>query len=131
MDDDRKKPVMVVLVVAFLALAGGVTYWTQFRGGGQTVEAEPVFLKCQSCGYVRETNTRDLQEEVDQGKIRYDDEGVAFFPCPQCGKADMARAMKCEKCGEVFIPNYSNPRVNPDRCPKCKYSAAEEKERRK
>jgi predicted RNA-binding Zn-ribbon protein involved in translation (DUF1610 family) len=129
MDEDRKKPVMLVLVVACLALAGGITYWTHFRSSGsseQNVEVRPVYLKCQSCGYTLETNTNDMWNAIDRSQVGHDSEGMPLYPCPKCGKVAMVSADKCPKCGEIFVPNYDNPRGYPDRCPKCGYSALAE-----
>jgi len=53
--------------------------------------------------------------------------GSAQFPltCPKCGKATLRSAMKCQKCGEVFVP-FDERGMFDDKCPKCGFSAAEE-----
>jgi len=46
--------------------------------------------------------------------------------CPKCGKPSAFEAMKCPKCGNIFVAGESGRGDFPDRCPKCKYSAREE-----
>ncbi|HPC93444.1 MAG TPA: hypothetical protein PLU87_00765 [Sedimentisphaerales bacterium] len=49
-----------------------------------------------------------------------------LLTCQKCGKDRVVKAVKCAKCGEVF-PEGIVPNDFPDRCPKCKFSATEEK----
>jgi phage FluMu protein Com len=60
-------------------------------------------------------------------------EGAPMFPwgnpgwllkCPKCGKDSVALAIKCEKCGEIFLENPEATYM--DKCPKCDFSAIEE-----
>jgi len=128
----RKKPVMIVVAIACIALAAGITYWTQFRGGA-SAQARPVVLKCMNkdCGYVKETNSEQMWEGTEQINLESAAEsGPLTFMCPQCGKKSMMTAVKCPKCGEVFVPNVRDLKDFPDRCPKCRYSAAEEETKR-
>ena len=50
----------------------------------------------------------------------------AFLTCQKCGKDRVVKAVKCDKCGEIF-PEGIVPNDFDDRCPKCKFSATEEK----
>ena len=120
MEESRKKPIMIGVIVVCLTVAGAVTYMN-------TSSDNPLkgkyLLKCKECGaefkiskkdyveYVREHTTPDARREPP-------------LPCEQCNKEAAARAVKC-KCGEVF---YYHPdgKDFADRCPKCQYSAQEE-----
>jgi len=50
---------------------------------------------------------------------------VPGMECTQCGKTTAFRAVKCEKCGNVFL--YGAQGLDyADRCPKCRYSKKEQ-----
>ena len=48
------------------------------------------------------------------------------FKCDSCGERTMISARKCPECDEVFCPYNEQGNYN-DKCPKCGYSAAEER----
>ena len=47
--------------------------------------------------------------------------------CPECGKEAAYTAMVCKKCGNVFSADEVAFDQYQDTCPKCGYSAIEEK----
>jgi predicted RNA-binding Zn-ribbon protein involved in translation (DUF1610 family) len=135
MDEDKRKIVMIVLVVCCLALAGGITFY-QTRGGSSGPDAnEVVYLKClnKNCGEVKETTSGELYKNIDGSQIISLEMGPMRFECPACGKKSMLIAEKCPKCGTVFVPNMMNQNDFPDRCPNpdCKYSEIEERSKKK
>ncbi len=130
MDEDKKRIVMIVLVVGCLALAGGITFY-QFGGGNAGPNPDRlIYLKClnKSCGEIKEMASKELYEGIDSEPYSPMQVGPMRFDCPKCGKRSMFIAEKCPKCETVFVPNPRATRDYPDRClnPDCKYSAMEE-----
>ena len=135
MDDDKKRIVMIVLIVGCLALAGGITFY-QFSGGGTGYASnETIYLKClnKSCGEIKETTSKELYEGINSEQYSPMQVGPMRFDCPKCGKRSMFIAEKCSKCETVFVPNPRATRDYPDRCPNpdCKYSAMEEESKQR
>lgn len=125
MDEDRRKVVMIVIIVLCLGLAVGITFWNRRGRPGQTTASENVTLMCTDCGNVFEMNGaefRAIMREADPGT-------TTMFVCPKCGKRAAVRAEKCPKCGKVFIPDTRAE--YPDKCPECGYSRLEELEKKR
>jgi len=135
MDEAKKKPVMIGIIVVCLAAAAYITF---FRSGGRSggpmrreiAEDATIWVKCVNprCGAAYEMNER-AYEEFQREHLADDTEPGMI--CEKCGKASVFKAMKCPKCGNVFISGESGPGDFADRCPKCKYSAREESKDKK
>ncbi len=130
MDEDKKRIVMIVLVVGCLALAGGITFY-QFGGPNAGPNSDRlIYLKClnKSCGEIKETTSKELYEGINSEQYSPMQVGPTCFDCPKCGKKSMLLAEKCPKCDTIFEPNPMATKDYPDRCPNpaCKYSAMEE-----
>lgn len=128
MEDSKKKPVMIGVIVACLVLAGLVTYISSRGSSGIDAipQSEMIWLKCnnQDCNAEYQISKRDYYKAREQGQVA----------CKECGKESVFQAEKCEKCGLVFfldIPQ-GGMSVTPgsgdfiDRCPDCGYSKIEE-----
>ena len=135
MDDDKKKLVKIIAIVACLILAIGITVITNTGGGGGGYDPKTqVTLMC--------TN-EDCEEITDVTNEEYDDmarasmimPGMGPMPveCPACGEKSAMRAEVCEKCEEVFIMDYTAMDDYPDRCPNedCGYSRIEDRKSKK
>jgi len=129
MDAAKKKPVMIGIIVVCLGTAAFIT----FRGsGGVKIEEIPedatiwvkcVNLKCNGGNTIYETS---LKEYRDFQKEYVAEETTPGMTCAKCGKPSVFEAMKCPKCGNVFVPGEAGREDLVDRCPKCKYSQREE-----
>lgn len=51
------------------------------------------------------------------------------LPCPKCAENSMYRHIKCAKCGEIFLEDFEQSPF--DKCPKCGYSASEERRKQR
>ena len=126
MEDNVKKPLMVVIVIVCL-LGAGYLIFKNFSGGDKGVGIDEAFapddmtwVLCESCKNAYQMNTRELhktmQENVDPATMM-----ARPLTCPKCGAEKCYKAIKCEECGEVFYEGVV-PNTYSDTCPKCKFS---------
>jgi len=136
MEESKKKPIMIGIIVACLALAALITFSRRAGSGGGIEDISPeemVWVKC---------NNPDCKAEYEMGKQDYFkyvqehyDPMVMVAPpvvCKTCGKASCYRAEKCQNpdCGKVFFRG-SVPNDFADRCPECGRSETEESRKRR
>jgi hypothetical protein len=135
MEESKKKPIMIGVIVVCLALALLITFGR--RGGGGGIEdispEEMIWVKC---------NNPDCKAEYQMSKQAYfkyveehiDPVAMVAPPlvCKECGKASCYRAEKCQNpdCGIVFFRG-SVPNDFADRCPECGRSETEESRKRR
>jgi predicted Zn-ribbon and HTH transcriptional regulator len=133
--EDRKKPIMIGVIVVCLVVAGLITFARRGGSGGgigSIPESEMIWVKC---------NNPDCKAEYQMSKREYYEEQKKRFnplarstpalTCKECGKDSLYKAVKCENCGYVFIEGISGQNDFPDRCPKCKHSATEDSRKRR
>lgn len=130
MEDSKKKPIMIGVIVACLVLAGIITYTTRSgeTGGIESLKRgqEMFLIMCRNPGCEHE-HQMDMKDFFVYMKEHQDPMAMTTpaIVCPECGEESGYRAVKCEKCGLVFERGtVRNDFV--DRCPECKYSATEE-----
>ena len=119
---DKKKPIMIGVVVGCLVLAAIITFGTNKHSGGKRKLKGTTLIQCRSCKAVYELETEDYREQViASGSIR--------VYCNECGKKTAIAVMKCEKCDNVFRKGAAGEGegVFPDQCPKCDYSKVAER----
>ncbi len=129
MEDSKKKPIMIGVVIGCLALAGVITYVTRSgeTGGIESLKrGKMTWIKCRNPGCEHEYEM-DLKDYFIYMKEHQDPMSMAApaIVCPECGEESVYRSEKCEKCGLVF-ERGAVPNDFADRCPECKYSATEE-----
>jgi predicted RNA-binding Zn-ribbon protein involved in translation (DUF1610 family) len=120
------KMVKIVVAVVCLVLAA-VIFARYFAGGnplhGSSSDERP--MKCTECKYAYVITSGEYTKQVDEliaaGK---GSSGPANPPviCPKCGKQAAQRAIKCEKCGNIYLMGETGDKSLPDKCPKCSYS---------
>ena len=132
MEDSRKKPIMIAVIVVCLGVAGAVTY-LRSGGSGGGIESIPdavkTWVKCNNpeCKTEYEMSEKEYFKEIQQ---RLNPAAMLSTPalvCQKCGKQSVFKAYKCgnPSCNTVFFAN-SVPNDFPDRCPVCKRSETEE-----
>ena len=131
MDEDKKKKVMLGLIIVCLVLAIGITAVTNMggSGGGGSRSNEPVQMLCmnEECGADFEMSAEEYREQMMQGGMMGPGP-MAQTPieCPECGMRSAFRAVKCKECGTIFMQDYTSGDF-PDRCPECGYSDIEDR----
>ena len=124
MEDSKKKPLMIGIVVICLVLAVGVTLRRSSKPEGieSIKRGEMVWMKCQNpeCNAESQMDKKDYYEYI----MQHTNTGGAVV-CDKCGQDSAYKAIKCEKCGKVFV---GVPTVEDylDRCPECGYSKMED-----
>jgi hypothetical protein len=131
MDEDKKKPIMIgVIVVCFIA-AGAIYLKTRPDTGTGDIPdylaKQEVWLKCRNpdCEHEYQIVKKDYYAQVKE--FRAQNPGVVAVPgltCPNCGEPSCYEATKCEKCGTIFEKGTKRGDYE-DRCPKCGYSRIE------
>jgi len=130
MEDSKKKPIMIAVILVCLGVAGAVTYFRS-SGGGGTINDIPedklTWVKCNNpqCMAEYQMGVKAYHKAVQERMT-----GMAVVTpalvCEKCGKASVYKAEKCTNpaCGVVFLSN-SVPNDFADRCPKCGHSETE------
>ena len=116
MDAEKKKPILIGLAIVCLVLAGGITYFRLTGSSDDIAKGEMMWVKCANpnCNAEYQIETR---EYYDAAKV-----SASGVPkCKQCGEESLLAAIKCEKCGIVFMPGSVVGEVR-DRCPECGFS---------
>ena len=136
MEDSKKKPIMIVVIVGCLAIAA----WVTFKGGGNeggysSIPAGDMqWVKCNNpaCNAEYQMSKREyykfLEENPNMNPMAT---GPIPLTCKECGKKSLFAAEKCSNpdCGKVFIKGTggTKPGDFDDRCPACGLSAVEER----
>ena len=126
MEDSKKKPIMVVVVLVCLGLAGAVTYMSRTESGGaESLErGEMMWVKCNNpdCGAEYQIDTKDYLMYIQEHM-----KGMSTPPlvCKECGKKSVYKAVKCGKCGLIFFSGTVSEDIA-DRCPECGFSKTED-----
>jgi hypothetical protein len=138
MDESKKKPILIGVIVGCFVVAGAITYFTRSGGGGGNLNEfadRDSLMKCRNpdCGHSWEMNLKEYYEMQEQ--FRIENPGLVENPaadCPKCSEPAGYQAVKCEKCGLIFEKN-TVPRTFEDKCPdtECGYSAIEERRKKR
>lgn len=131
MEDSKKKPIMIAVIVVCLGVAGAVTF-LRSSGGGGTINDIPddkmTWVKCNNPQCKAEYQMGEkayhkaIQERMDPRSL-----ATPSLICEKCGKASVYKAVKCanSECGAIFFSG-SVPNDFADRCPECGKSETEE-----
>lgn len=137
MEDSKKKPIMIGIIVVSLGVAGLITFKGRSGGGGinDIPEDETAWVKCNNpaCRAEYEMGRRDYYKALEAKMNPNPGAPPTALPCEKCNKPSLYGAFKCENqnCGAVFIQGISGQNDHPDRCPECKQSATEESRKRR
>jgi hypothetical protein len=134
MDESKKKPIMIGVIVVCLVAAGAIFYATSGGGGGgleDIAEGEQIWVKCnnKACGVEYQMGKKDYFKYVQQN-IDPLASSAPPLVCQKCNQKSVFRAEKCPNCGKVFFYGAAGAGDFSDRCTYCKFSATEESRKR-
>jgi predicted RNA-binding Zn-ribbon protein involved in translation (DUF1610 family) len=131
MDESKKKPLMIGIIVVCLVAAGAIFWFTRSGGGGSIDDIpddEMTWVIClnKSCNATYQIPLKQYYKTISEATVNPMGPPPALT-CKECGKAMVYKAEKCQNpaCGIVFRSG-SVPNDFQDRCPKCGKSATEE-----
>jgi predicted RNA-binding Zn-ribbon protein involved in translation (DUF1610 family) len=139
MEESKRKPIMIAVIVVCLILAGAITYITNTGepGGIESMKrGTMIWLKCNNpdCKTEYQMDRKDyfvyLKEHppnsADFIATLTDPNAMPSTPlvCKECGEEAAYRAEKCEKCALIFIRGTIRNDFA-DRCPECGHSKTE------
>ena len=137
MEDSKKKPVMIGVIVVCLGVAGLVFKMSSGDDGGigSISDDEMRWVKCNNpaCKAEYEVSLKkyykDLQENMNPNPMA----AAPALTCKECTKRSLFGAEKCADtdCGIVFIEGISGQEYSADRCPDCGQSEIEEIRKRR
>ena len=128
MDESKRKPIYIAVIVVCLGLAGIIT-WKGSSGGGGTLDdipdSEKLWVKCNNpgCGEAYQIDKKDYFLQIEERRRAHpmllQTPGLI---CEKCGKESVFEAEKCEKCGRIFFSGSVQPHFV-HLCPDCGYGA--------
>jgi hypothetical protein len=128
MEDSKKKPIMIGIIVVCAVGAVVITFATRSGGSGGLDDLERgvmYWVKCTNpdCDHAWEMDRKDYFQYLKdhQDPMSMAAPGIA---CDQCGEESGFRAEKCPKCDLIFTRG-SVPHDFADRCPECSHSETE------
>ncbi len=126
MEEGRRKPVMIGVVVACLVLA--VFIWIKFGSGGGgagNIKSIPkdarTRLLCRACSASWEMASRDYHKYI---RDHITGAQTPPLPCEECGEENSYKGVKCGKCDKIFLYG-TMANTFADQCPDCGYSQVE------
>ena len=131
MEEEKKKMIMIAAIVICLLLAAVITAMRLMKPGAGSIESisesEMMWVKCinPKCGAEYQMSVKDYYAAMQGGGDTVPDGQTRLGRCKECGRDSLVKAIKCKKCGHVFVEG-SVPDDFSDRCPKCKYSEIED-----
>jgi PHP family Zn ribbon phosphoesterase len=125
-----KNKIAIILAVCGLILAGAITFAMRSNVYSSIPELKGhiILLKCSdpNCAFVSEMPAREYYVSVVQEQKRTNSMTNSGLTCKKCGKNTAFRAIKCEKCGNIFFFDSAKFGDFTDRCPKCGFSKKEQ-----
>jgi len=132
MEESKKKPIMIGVIIACFVLAGVITYKYSIGTEGPGTEVfkgQSVWVKCSNsdCGAEYEMNKQVYFDSVDE-LVRQNPFLMQTPPlvCEKCGEESVFQAVKCPKCEVVFFRGAAGRGEFADKCPECGYSRSAE-----
>jgi len=127
MQESKKKPIMIGVIVVCLAAAAVITYTTikPDRYNFDEFKDKMIWVMCRNpaCDAEYQISLKDYFEYVEEHR----GPGLSPVPgliCKKCGEDSVYEVVKCENCGLVFEKG-AKPGDYEDKCPRCGYSKIE------
>ena len=137
MEESKKKPIMIGVIIVCFLLAGVIAYKYSFstpEGSGTAVfKGQLVWVKCSNtdCEAAYQIDKKGYFDSIEE-LVRQNPMAMETPPlvCEKCAQESIYRAEKCEKCGIFFFRGASGRGELSDKCPECGHSPMEELRKR-
>jgi len=117
MEDGKKNAIMIGIIVVCLAVAAVVFIKTSSQDSDSTADLknQMIWMKCtdEACGAEFQMDVQKYNDYV-QKHLKPNQMQMPAMVCEKCGKETAQGAVKCPKCGTVFIKSSLY-----GKCPKC------------
>jgi hypothetical protein len=127
MDESKKKPIMIGVIVICLVAAGAIALKSRKKNEGipERFKKEMTWVKCRNpnCKAEYEITKMDYYKYI-EGHADPRSMMAPALPCEKCGEEGVYLAAKCGECGLVFEVGWKRGDYE-DRCPKCGHSNIE------
>lgn len=137
MDEGKKKPIMIGVIVGSVVLAGAITFMARGPSseGLNSIPAEKmIWVTCRNdkCGANYEMQMREYYGQMEDIQKQSGAMMMMAPPliCEKCNEESIYKAFKCPKCGAIFEGNIKKGDFE-DRCPKCGSSEIERRRKEK
>jgi phage FluMu protein Com len=128
MQENKKKLLMISVIVVSLAIAAAVTFFVRdvSQGIDSIGKDEKMLVKCSnpSCNAEYETGKREYYEFLQKNANPMSGATPPLI-CEKCKMESIYRAIVCENCNSTFFYGEAQNDFK-DRCPKCGFSKTEE-----
>ena len=133
MEESKKKPIMIGVIIVCFLLAAVIAYKYSFspeESGKEVFTGQLLWVKCSNtdCGEAYQMDKKGYFDSIEE-IIRQNPMSMMETPalvCEKCGKESVYRAEKCPKCEVTFFRGATGRGDFADRCPECGHSASEE-----
>jgi len=124
MEDSKKKPIMIGVIVVSLVIAGAIFFTSgRKKSGIESLRGNPIWMKCKKCKAEYEIDQADYLTFIRDNQVSTN---VPGMPCEKCEVEKAYEAYKCPNstCGKIFRAKGGGTDFK-DRCPYCKFSQRE------
>jgi len=117
------KQLKLALAVILLVVALAAMVW-QIRSHlrDDSVTWAEMYFKCEHCGHTFMLPKEEYERRLAAGETGRSPDQRPMVECPECGEMAVS-ALKCPKCGTVYIPRSGQ---GGGQCPKCGWSKIKE-----
>ena len=125
MDEEKKKTVMIAIIIVCLVLAAGIFILSRPDAGPNK---GPVRMLCEECDATFKMGREEFKKALQAtGKLSMMNPVPIPLKCIECGEEEAAYyACTCRQCKVIFIEDTTSGDYK-DRCPECGYSAIEQR----
>ena len=124
MDEEKKKTIMIALIIGCLVAAAGIFMATR---PDTSATKGPIQMLCEECGAAYKMGREEFKKQLlETGLVSPMRVEPIPLVCTECEENTAFYAKKCRECKELFTEDTSSGDFR-DRCPHCGFSALEKR----
>ena len=130
MEKGGKKTCLVCIALLCLICAVAISFsaWSNGSRSLNSLKGQLLWVKCGNpdCGSVYQMDKKEFYVYVHEHQDPEDVFETLPLPCKKCSQLSIYKAVKCEKCGNIFFEGIAGTDDYSDRCPECAFSKTEQ-----